>query len=506
VRVGRSTLLDVGPNPVGPAERDPRAQFACARSAIAPESIQGPPAVVPGEGIWLAIAHSPLICHWLLLRPGAHLVTKEGLAPFRRNGRKTGATGERASPHTPMAETFYGNPLWIENGETETLSRLRVGDMAGSDELSEDYICRLAFDRPTCLPIAEIDNAYRDPLPVCKELSTPAGPLDALLVTRGGRLVLIEAKLWRNPEARRKVIGQILDYAKELQRWGYEDLQREVARATNQKGNVLYEIARDGGSNLDEATFVDTVSRSLRRGQFLLLVIGDGIREGAASIASFLQQTGTLEYTLGMVEMALYRSDRDALFVQPRVLAKTQIVERSVFEVRDERITVESEKPGAGELSEEDENQRWYQKFWAELLERIRFDDPDQPMANVTRVGNIFFSMPPSGGQVWLSAFFVQDRGEVGAYLRFASGELGDRLFEDLKEERESIDAEAGIPLKWRDGDDDKLHSITSSRTYGRGEAKNPARREEILDFLADTLNRYVNLFRPRLRRLSEGD
>ncbi len=35
--------------------------------------------------------------------------------------------------------------------------------------------------------------------------------------------MLVEAKLWRNPEARRKVIGQILDYAKELSRWNYED-------------------------------------------------------------------------------------------------------------------------------------------------------------------------------------------------------------------------------------------------------------------------------------------
>ena len=51
------------------------------------------------------------------------------------------------------------------------------------------------------------------------ELKTPAGPIDNFMVTPSGLPVLVECKLWRNPEARRQVVGQILDYAKELSRW-----------------------------------------------------------------------------------------------------------------------------------------------------------------------------------------------------------------------------------------------------------------------------------------------
>lgn len=404
-----------------------------------------------------------------------------------------------------MANSYYSTPLLIEDGTPEPLSRLMVGDLGGSEDLNEDYIRNLAFDYPSCLPINEIDSGYRDPISVCKELSTPAGPVDALMVTPNGRLVIIEAKLWKNPEARRKVIGQILDYAKELKRWGYEDLQREVARATGRKGNVLYEIARSGGSELDESSFVDTISRSLRRGQFLLLVIGDGIKEGVASIASFLQQTGTSEYTLGMVEMALYSRENGSIFVQPRVLAKTEIIARSIFEIRDERISVDNEETSSDEFSEEDENQKWYQDFWTELLDGLSLDDPQQPMANATRKGNIFFSMPPNGGQVWLSAFFVQSKGTVGVYLRFASGDLGKRLFESLKEGKEAIEEEIALPMNWRaEPLANKLLSISSYQSYGKGEAKNPENRKEILEFLADAINRYVNVFRPRLKRLSE--
>jgi hypothetical protein len=50
-------------------------------------------------------------------------------------------------------------------------------------------------------------------------MATPAGPLDALFINRHGALGLVKCKLWRNPQARREVVGQILDYAKELARW-----------------------------------------------------------------------------------------------------------------------------------------------------------------------------------------------------------------------------------------------------------------------------------------------
>ena len=92
-----------------------------------------------------------------------------------------------------------------------------------------------------------------------------------------GRLTLAEFKLWRNPQARREVIGQILDYAKELASWGYEDLQREVSKTLKRPGNVLYELVRERAP--DEAAFIDRVTRHLKRGEFLLLIVGDGIRE-----------------------------------------------------------------------------------------------------------------------------------------------------------------------------------------------------------------------------------
>jgi len=60
-------------------------------------------------------------------------------------------------------------------------------------------------------------------------------PFGPILYENGGRLAVVEVKLWRNPEARRKVVAQILDYAKELSNWDYEDLQREVSKRVGRK-------------------------------------------------------------------------------------------------------------------------------------------------------------------------------------------------------------------------------------------------------------------------------
>src|SRR5437879_4507479 len=137
-----------------------------------------------------------------------------------------------------------------------------------------------------------------------------SGYLDNLLVTPAGDLALIECKLWRNPEARREVIAQIIDYAKEISGWTYEDLQDAIRRtkplnsADEQASRSLYELVSAKGET-DEVSFHDAVSRNLKRGRFLLLIVGDGIREGVETMVEFLQQHAGFHFTLAFVEIAL---------------------------------------------------------------------------------------------------------------------------------------------------------------------------------------------------------
>ena len=173
---------------------------------------------------------------------------------------------------------MYGDLVRVDgDAPAEVLQRVSLSAGISDGGISEGALQELLFRTPQALPLAAIDAAYADAVPVCKELATPSGYVDALYVNRLGRLTIAEFKLWRNPQARREVIGQILDYAKDLASWGYEDLQREVSKRLAKNGNVLYDLVREHQPDVNEAEFVDNVSRHLKRGEFLLLIIGDGI-------------------------------------------------------------------------------------------------------------------------------------------------------------------------------------------------------------------------------------
>src|SRR5262245_37196843 len=130
--------------------------------------------------------------------------------------------------------------------------RLAFGDTAGRNEA---WLRDTLFAHPDLLPLRDIDPSFGPLVPLCTELRTEVGPLDIAFINRFGRLTLVECKLWRNPEARRKVVAQTLDYARAISRWTYSDLQRQVAAASGRHGNVPFENTRARDPTLSEQQF-----------------------------------------------------------------------------------------------------------------------------------------------------------------------------------------------------------------------------------------------------------
>ena len=293
-----------------------------------------------------------------------------------------------------------------------------VAQQAGNDSVSEAYIQKLVHEYPACLPIAEIDAMFSHPVPICTELNTPAGPIDNFMVTPSGLPVLVECKLWRNPEARREVVSQILDYAKELSRWSSSDVQREVSHRLKREGNPLLDIVRAVDPGVDERQFNDALTANLRRGRFLLLIVGNGIREGVEAIAEYLQLHAGLHFSLGLVELPIYVMPNGDRLVAPRVLARTALVTRNVVAVPDGYTLDPAEEPaGVAEIDPEraalgDQSQR----FWTEFVDNyLKLDDPEQPKPRPARLGYIAVMLPASTS--WLTVYrgFRPDR--VGIFL-----------------------------------------------------------------------------------------
>lgn len=238
-------------------------------------------------------------------------------------------SGERIQA-TPLIITDNGLPLKLE----------RV-PLTGK-VFQEDWMQELIHNYPSLLPVAEIEPAFGPLVSIGRELSADRWFIDNLFISPQGYLTIVETKLWRNPEARREVVGQIIEYAKEVSTWTFDELDRKVKdyyRSTANKSmgvidalRTIVEIQEE-----DESNLIDAIMRNIQRGRFLLLVVGDGIRESTEELAEFLSQTPQLHFTLALVELQIYQMDKGRIVI-PLVVMRTKEVTRAIIRVEGDRI------------------------------------------------------------------------------------------------------------------------------------------------------------------------
>jgi hypothetical protein len=397
----------------------------------------------------------------------------------------------------------YSKPIVVDGDGTSAvmLERLPLG-LGNEGLFSEKWLQDALYKNPECLPIKEIDPHIGRLIPICTELETGSGPADILYVTATGRLVLIETKLWRNPQARREVVGQILDYAKQLTSWSYEELAKQAAIATGKGADYLLSCLELPDRNSEEAKiFVDGINRSLKAGDFLLIIVGDGIRSGAEALVGFLEQYGNLRFSLNLVEVAAFRLPNNQVLLQPRILAKTKVLIRTVLMGPSGPLEFEQVASVEDATSKNDSQAAWFQVYWAEYLSKLHLDDLSQPVpASPARSTNIFFSMPPGGGSAWISAYIAQSSGKGGVYLSFSKAfEKVGEYYEGLLSQREEIEKILGMQLTWeRNGD--KVYISAANISFSN--LNEPNDRQRVLEYLADMTNRFINVFRHRLDAL----
>lgn len=399
----------------------------------------------------------------------------------------------------------YGDLIRIDpnnpSGE-EMLERVPLGAPLAEGGMDESSLRDLLFRSPGSLPVRAIDAAYADPVPLCRELRTPAGPIDALYINELGRLILAEFKLWRNPQARREVIGQILDYTKELASWSYEDLQREVSKALKRKGNVPFELVRGQAPDVDEAEFVDNVSRHLTRGEFLLLIVGDGIREGVENIVNFVQGHSGLHFTLALVEAALYRDTGGRVIVQPRVLTRTEVVRRVVIEGG--HVEERSAEEGDGENASYN-NQPENIRFWTAVLDDYVFSDVTVELPEGRRGPQIYVRVRRSGFGDWgLSFVGFLDRGAstVGCYLTCRKDtQPGAGVYEEVERSVDELRRELGEDLEqWERRGRPRIGYRRPTQFPFPPEGAETDEFEDAVEWMRDRLDQLVSTIHPELQ------
>jgi len=126
-----------------------------------------------------------------------------------------------------------------------------------------------------------------------REFSTGVGPSDVVVVDQDGSVTVVECKLASNAEVRRKIVGQVLDYAARLWRMPLTDFDARWKQCSAGSG-VLDGLGEQAATDLATA---------LEEGAFRLVLAVDEINEDLRRIVEFLNAHTNEQVTVLAVEL-----------------------------------------------------------------------------------------------------------------------------------------------------------------------------------------------------------
>lgn len=219
-------------------------------------------------------------------------------------------------------------PVLVSDDSVVPLKRISLSN----GTFKEVWMQELLEKAPDILPSGHIDGVFAPLVCVAREVEVNSGYIDILYISAKGHLVIVETKLWRNPEAKRQVVSQIIDYAKDLKVWDYSKLDSMFR--SRHGGKALFEemVERNYQQSDDEAYFIDTVERGLKNARFLLMIVGDGIREDVEKMTAFINESVSMQFQFALCELEVYELNEGQRLVVPQLTTKTQVITKTLFE------------------------------------------------------------------------------------------------------------------------------------------------------------------------------
>ena len=242
----------------------------------------------------------------------------------------------------------FGSPIVFSEDSQQRRFVPLSGISARRDDpnaFNENLLQELIDATPNALPVREYLPSTTALFSLGREIPVDLGAnngyIDNLLVTNDGYLVIVETKLYRNPEGIREVIAQTLQYGMAIGQMTIMELEARIKRgqspALTRNENIRDCVSRQDAEQDRPAVLADdfdeALERHLRRGEVLLLIVSDGIHVGVERVTHWLNEQGNSSpFKFGMVELKFFTHGNERLVV-PRTVLKTREVSRHVVVV-----------------------------------------------------------------------------------------------------------------------------------------------------------------------------
>ena len=386
---------------------------------------------------------------------------------------------------------------------------LNVGAQFDEKWLQEVLFANIDLIQPTDASYDRIQL-----VPLCRELNLNDGIrnlfLDILAITETGKLILIECKLWKNPQARREVLAQAFEYASLLQSLSYSDLSSKLRRHINSGSEdpIIFAL-RSAGISVDESLLISRIDQGMKKGNFHVVIAGDGIRTDLVNLVNSPAMTG-MTADLSLLEISVHQDGEGKTLLTPSVPQEIETVTRTVLiSTEGMPVSIEEDESEINPLPNQkspvqrqmkEEKKELNTLFWRRAIEEIKFSHPDQD--SLRRGGSNWCKALLPAPLKWITAWRSKD--QIGVFLRIDGEDIpkykvffDERL--DLMKEEISSDISVNIPA---DGSDGWSTALFLSVNYSEIDVYDPNTIDLQIEWLAEHLDKFVNYIRPILKQL----
>ncbi len=173
----------------------------------------------------------------------------------------------------------------------ETVKALDEADF-GEESKLQDYLEKY----PSLVPPEDVMEEAPELICIGKEVTVPPScAMELLFTDKNGLLTIVETKLVSNPQIRREVVGQVIEYASYVSQWTAEKVY-EIANAHVREDFDSFMLNKYPDFSPEE--FRVNIEQNLRDGKIRLIVAVDKLIEPLRQLVTFLNSHSDLKILL----------------------------------------------------------------------------------------------------------------------------------------------------------------------------------------------------------------